>query len=306
MAAHRGWGLPKRLMYYAVIGLVFACVGMAYFLWLDNYYMLHPEVVEAVATGYVEELPLEGVLVWDEQLVTAPRDGILTYPSPQPRRVAKGEAVAAVDGVAVNASTSGYFLPALDGQEGNWVYSRLWPGISRFPSAGTALPLENGAHIQKGMPVGKLVPQPQDLRCIAYLDRTPAVERDVKLGFVEIRTESFGKSRRAAVRAFVNAGQKIKVYLTFPFFPPSVLSSRFFACSVMAGDRQGVLLPDTAVLLKDGQLGVLLVKGSVTKFTLVEGFPADEKNFFITKGLQPGSIVVLHADKIKEGVIRLW
>lgn len=303
---HGEWGLTKRALYYLLVLAVVAGVAWTYFLWLDHYNMLHPDVVEAVAMGYVEELPLSGVLVWDEQLVTAPRDGVLTYPSPLPRRVAKSEAVAAVDGVAVKVGTPGYFMPALDGQEGVWVYSRLWPGISQFPIAGNVVPLENGTRLRKGEPVGKLVPQPQDLRCIAYLDRTPALEKDIKLGYVEIRTEPYGKIRRAAVRAFINAGQKVKVYLTLPFFPPALLRSRTFSCSVVTGDRQGVVLPDTAVLLRDGKLGVLLVKGSITEFTEVEGFPADEVNFFITKGIVPGNVVVLHADRVKEGVIRLW
>lgn len=306
MASYRDWGIFKRLLYYLVVLVVTVGVIKIYFLWLDYYNMLHPEIIEAVAMGYVEELPLSGVLVWDEQLVTAPRDGVLTYPSPLPRRVSKGEPVAAVDGIAIKVSAPGYFMPALDGQEGKWVYSRLWPGISQFPEVGRAVPLENGTHLRRGDPVGKLVFQPQDLRCIAYLDRTPALEKDIKLGHVEIKTEPHGKSRRAAVRAFINAGQKIKVYLTLPFFPPSLLRSRTFFCSVVTGDRQGVLLPDTAVLLRDGRLGVLLVKGSITEFTEVEGFPADENNFFITKGILPGNVVVLHADKVKEGVIRLW
>jgi hypothetical protein len=40
----------------------------------------------------------------------------------------------------------------------------------------------------------------------------------------------------------------------------------------------------------------------------VEGFPIERDNFFIPegKGIQPGNVVVLYADKIKEGVVRLW
>ena len=306
MSSHNDWGLLKRLIYYMIIFIVSGGVIKTYLLWLENYNMLHPEVVQAVAMGYVEELPLNGILIWDEEVVFAPRDGIVTYPSLLPRRVAKGEAVAALDGVAVKVGTAGYFLPALDGQEGKWVYSRLWPGISQFPIFSAAVSVEIGSHLRKGKPLGKLIAQPQDLRCIAYLDRTPALEQDIKLGFVNIKTEPNGKSRRALVRAFVNAGQKIKVYVTLPFFPPSVLMTRAFSCSVVAGNKQGILVPDTAVILREGKMGVLLVQGSITEFTEVQGFSTDEDNFFITKGILPGNVVVLHADKVKEGAIRLW
>jgi hypothetical protein len=144
------------------------------------------------------------------------------------------------------------------------------------------------------------------LRCIAYLDRTVSLERDIRRDFIDIRTEANGKSRRAAVRASSIIGQKIKVYLTLPFFPPSLMTSRAFSCSVLTGDRQGVSVPDTAVVLRDGKLGVLLVQGSMTEFTEVEGFPTDEYSFFITKGVAPGNVVVRYADKVREGVVMLW
>jgi hypothetical protein len=294
-------------MFYCVVTLLLAGAAVkVYLFWLDGYKRQHPDVVQAAVMGYVEELPLDGVLVWDEQILTAPREGVLTYPSSLPRRVAKGEAVAAVDGAAVKAGMPGYFIPALDGQEGDWVYSRLWPGVSQFPAFERAQPIENGKRVRAGEPVGKLVPQPQDLRCIAYLDRTASLERDVRRDFIDIRTEENGKTQRAAVRAFSIIGQKIKVYLTLPFFPPSFLTERAFSCSVLTGDRQGVSVPDTAVTLRDGKLGVLLVQGSMTEFTEIEGFPTDEYNFFITRGVVPGSVVVRYADKVKEGVIRLW
>ncbi|MDR1977525.1 MAG: hypothetical protein LBQ42_02200 [Synergistaceae bacterium] len=296
----------KKTIYYAIIVSLAIGVVEAYLLWLDNYNMLHPDVVAATAMGYVEELPLEGVLIWDERIVAVPRDGVVTYPSPLPRRVAKNEAVAAVDGVAVRVDAPGYFSPALDGQEGKWVYSRLWPGFSQFPDFRAPELLEGGFRLSKGDPLGKLVPQPQDLRCIAYLDRTLSLEQDIKRGFLEIKTEPNGKSRQAAVRASVNAGQKVKVYLTLPFFPPEALMTRAFSCSVLTGNRQGVSVPDSAVVLREGKMGVLMVQGSVTEFTEIEGFPADENNFFVTKGVVPGNVVVLHADKVKEGVIRLW
>jgi hypothetical protein len=71
-SGHHGVFLLKRLIYYAVLFLLAAGVIKAYLFWLDNYVTLRPEVVSAVAMGYVEELPLEGILIWDEQLLTAP------------------------------------------------------------------------------------------------------------------------------------------------------------------------------------------------------------------------------------------
>jgi hypothetical protein len=299
------WGFLKKTIYYATVVLLVMGVVELYLLWLDNYNMWHPEVAAATAMGYVEELPLAGVLIWDERVLVAPREGVVTYLSPLPRRVQKGEKVAAIDGFAIKADMPGYFSPILDGQEGTWVYAKLWPG-SQFPPLGVHEPLQEGFFLEKGKPLGKLVPQPQDLRCIAYLDKTLSLEQDIERGLIEIKTEPTGKSRQATVRASVDMGQKVKVYITLPFFPPELLATRTFSCSVLTGSREGVAVPHSAVVLRDGELGVLMVQGSVTTFTKIEGFPADEENFFITKGIVPGSLVVLYADKVKEGVVRLW
>ena len=301
-------GLFGRLLYYSAFLLIFMGMAKFYLIWLENYQRLHPEVFEAFAVGYIEEQPLEGILLWDEQLVYAPKDGVLTYLSPLPRRVAKGEIVAALDGVAVRAPAPGYFSPALDGQEGHWVYSRLWPEFTPFPYFRSAVLLENGTQMRKGAPIGKLVPQPQFLRCIAYLDRSPSIEAGLKRknATIRIRTESEGKDRDAEVIALKFSGQKLKVCLRLPFFPPSVLGSRSFSCRVIAGDFQGVMIPDTAVVTREGRNIVFLVQGSRVLPQDVEGFPADDKHFFITKGVMPGNKLILNADKNLAGVIRLW
>ena len=146
-----------------------------YKLWYENYKLSNPQLIEAMSTDYSEEQPLRGILLWDEQLVYAPKDGILTYPSPRPSYVARNEMIAALDGVAVRAPYPAYFYPALDGQEGNWVYPKLWPDFAPFPEFNNAVLIENGTFIGRGEPIGKLIPQPQTLRCSAYLYSTPSL-----------------------------------------------------------------------------------------------------------------------------------
>jgi hypothetical protein len=153
--------------------------------------------------------------------------------------------------------------------------------------------------------LGKLAPQPQDLRCIAYLDATPALSRDVRRGFIGIKTETSGKVLKATVRTVFDMEQKLKVYLTLPFFPPSLLTTRAFSCSVPTEDLQGVSVPDTAVVHRNGKLGVFMVRGNRADFIAVKGFPAGGDNFFITEGVPPGSLIILYAGKAKEGVVIL-
>lgn len=299
-----------RLVNYIIIILIFALGYRVYRIWYENYRQSHPHVIEAVSTDYYEEQPLEGLLLWDEQLIYAPQDGLLNYPSPRPRMVAKGEILAALDGTAVRSPYPAYFYPGLDGQEGNWVYPKLWPDFAPFPEFDNADLIENGTHLRRGEPIGKLVPQPQVLRCIAYLDRTPSLERALRKKdnpTIRIRTEYEGKDRKAEVVAVKSSAQKFKVYLRLPFFPPEVLRSRSFTASVVTDVQKGVMVPDTAVIMKNGRNMVFIVKGNTPELLAVDGFPAGDEEFFIEGGVQPGAKLILNADKINlDENLRIW
>ena len=70
------------------------------------------------------------------------------------------------------------------------------------------------------------------------------------------------------------------------------------------------MVPDTAVITLDGKNMVFVVQGNSTELHTVEGFPADEENFFIENGVQPGNRLILNADAInynlKDKNIRIW
>ena len=305
--------LYLRLIQYSVILLIFMTGYRVYRLWYEGYSLSHPQIIEAVTTNYSEEQPLDGILLWDEQLIYAPQAGLLTYPSPRPHIVSKGEVIAALDGTAVRAPYPAYFFPGLDGQEGNWVYPKLWPDFAPFPEFHDANIFENGTSMIRGDPIGKLVPQPQVLRCIAYLDSTPSLARALsnkENASIRIRTEYEGKERKADVVAVKSSGQKLKVYLRLPFFPPNVLRSRKFTASVVTDVQKGVMVPDTAVITRGGKNMVFVVQGNSPELRVVEGFPADEMNFFIEKGVSPGNRLILNADTLSQTVgnenIRIW
>ena len=310
---HRRVPLGLRVIQYSVIIFIFVMGYQVYRAWYKSYRLAHPQIIEAVSTNYNEEQPLDGILLWDEQLIYAPQSGLLTYPSPRPHIIAKGETIAALDGSPVKAPYPAYFYPGLDGQEGNWVYPKLWPDFAPFPEFEDASLIENGTRIQRGEPIGKLIPQPQVLRCIAYLDQTPSLERALRNkenAAIRLRTEYEGKERKAEVIAVKASDHKLKVYLRLPFFPPAVLRSRRFTASVVTDIQKGVMVPDTAVITRGGKNMVFVVQGNTPELRAVEGFPADEENFFIEKGVAPGNKLILNADNLSRTLgdenIRIW
>jgi len=303
----------QKIIYYVIIVFIMMMGYRVYKIWYENYKLSNPQLIEAMSANYSEEQPLDGILLWDEQLVHAPQDGILTYPTPKARYVAKGEMLAALDGIAVKAPYPAYFYPALDGQEGEWVYPKLWPDFAPFPDFNEASLIENGTFLERGEPIGKLIPQPQILRCIAYLDTTPSLARALSAKdnpTIRIKTEFDGKERRAEVVAVKASGQKLKVYLRLPFFPPEVLNSRHFTASIVTDIQKGVMVPDTAVITREGKNMVFVVNGNSTELHAIEGFPAGEGEFFIEKGIQPGTKLILNADAIifnfKDENLRIW
>lgn len=302
--------LVKRVLYFTVIlGVVLGTVRL-YTLWWSRHESLNPEVVSAAPYVYTERLPVRGVLFWQEELLLSRWTGKVTFPSTEPRRVAKGETVAVVDGssgkMAVKSPRVGYFVPGLDGAEGRWNYSSFWSDRTSLPEVPSFKPIAPGSVVKKGEPVGKMIHQPQELRGIFYADATPALLRDAQAGFVRVRLREKEWPQRVDIRVSEVMGPTMRLYLTLPFFSPSMTTTRALSMVLEGREQLGVAVPESAVTYRSGKLGVYLVEGNMARFHTVEGLPVEEGYFFVTAGLKSGNVVVLDAQKGREGKIRLW
>jgi len=298
--------LTRRFVYYGIIFLIALTAFRMYFLWLDAYRHLHPAVFQAESGMYAEEIPFEGVLLWEENLIFASNSGTISFPSSIPRRVRKGELLCKINEKALNSPDAGYFLPALDGFEGSWNYSDLWPGTAPLPSPARASAIPNGSYIENKQPIGKLITQPQELRAIAWVDATPSLKQDIDRGRIRIKRNDNDWGVWAEIRTKNVISQKIKLYVTLPFFTPEMAEMRTFSWKINVGDRNGIYVPNSSVIFKDGVMGVYIVKGNEAIFKEVEAFLADEDNFFITSGVTPGDMLILDAGKAREGQVNVW
>lgn len=302
--------LFKRFFYFSVILVVAVGTVKIYILWWDRHNTLNPDVVTAIPYTHTDKIPARGILIWREAVVPSRWNGTVTYPFTSPQRVGKGETLAVVSTssgkMALKAESVGYFLSAIDGAEEKWNYSAFWNGMAPLPEPPPLHFFSPGARVEKGKPLGKIILQPQELRCILYADVTPSLERDIKAGFVRIKTEELGWARRAEVRVARFHDSKVKLYLTLPFFPPSFVVSREIFLFLETGERTGIIIPESAVVLREGRLGVLQVEGNIARFQGIKGLPVEGGRFFVTEGLSPGNVVLLFAQNAKEGKIRLW
>lgn len=295
-----------RFFYYLFVLFILIIAINVYFLWLDTYRYAHPDVFQAESGVYAEETPFEGVLLWDERIIYAQASGVISYPSSEPRRVRKGELLCKINGFALNSPEAGYFLPALDGYEGDWNYSYLWPGTSALPSPQKASPIPDGTYVDNKQPIGKLIPQPQELRAIAWIDVTPSLKRDIDRSRIKIKRNENDWGLWAEIRTKAIISQRAKIYVSLPFFTPEMTETRTFSWKIYVGEQNGIYVPNSSVILKDGVMGVYIIKGNEATFRKVEAFHADEDNFFINSGVIPGDILVLDAGKAREGEVNIW
>lgn len=301
-----------RPLYWLIVAAVVALWIWGFKLYFQRYDYLHPDVTWAVPGMDEELVEAEGALLWTETVLTAPFEGTVTYPQGTgPVRVGKGAVVATVKSAAktteIKAYRQGYFVAGVDGSEESWKYSELWPGTDLIPRAQKLKLMQNGAQTAYGQPVGKLIEQPQDLRFIGYSGVSGNMGRQIKNKRLKVKMDERDTVSTAEIRVYNDLpGGKVKLYLTLPWFQPSLLMSRNYRLIIEAGSVEGAIVPETALLRKNGGLGVYLVRGSRVLFRPVAGKYLDGGNFLVTEGLSVGDAIVENAETAREGRIQLW
>ncbi|MDR1137518.1 MAG: efflux RND transporter periplasmic adaptor subunit [Synergistaceae bacterium] len=297
-------------LFYGLCILLISCVWIyAFKSYFDHYDSVHPEIAWAVPWVQTDVVPAEGVLLWNEKVVLSPRDGTVKYPAGRgPVRVPKGEIVAKVtSGSAesnIKSEEDGYFVAGLDGFEEQWKYSTLW--LEEPPEPPPLKMLEDGAKVSKGAPIGKLIPQPQELRLIGYVDLTEDMIARLETNRLMIKMDALDTSSRSYVQVYEMMGHRAKVYVDIPWFPPQTLMSRKYKMLVETGETSGVAIPESAVGSMKGKQGAFVLKGSNAAFTEIKGRIIDGSRFLATEGLKLGDAVIVDADGAREGRVRLW
>lgn len=305
------FGEKRKAVAYGVMVLCFITAAIwVYGLWWRNYEVTHPRITQAVPHSYEEEMPFSGMLLWEEIIVTTPVGGNVAYTVPESGgRVSQGDVIATVGEESrqqLRAPLTGYFVPGLDGFEGRLSYQSLWAGEDRIPQTPELSLFPMGHTAERGGFIGKLIPMPQELRAVGYADLTPALDKQLKRGLISLRRGPKDPLYQAEVRVVRKMGHRVKLYLSLPFFPVNIVKKRSVSYLISTEEHVGVSIPQSAVISREGKLGVFIVEGNYARFKEVKGIPLTDHLFFITSGLQPGNIVILKADHAREGRVELW
>ena len=307
----RGKRIAYRFFYLLIIGAIAALWGYAFRSYFDHYDSLHPEITWAVPWVQADVLVSRGVFLWNETVLKAPRAGTVKYPKgTEPVRVRRGAVVARITsgGTAydVKAPQEGYFIAGVDGSEGDWRYAALWPGTEEMPNIQPAQMLKDGLSVKKDAPIGKIAPQPQDLRFIGYVDLAGDLEKKLASNRVMVKMDPLDTPSRANVRVHEVVGHRAKIYLGLPWFPPDMLKSRSSRLIIEAGETSGLAIPESAVTVRRDAVGAFVLAGSEARFTPVKGRVIDKGRFLVTSGIKLGDAVIVDGHSAREGRVKLW
>ena len=153
---------------------------------------------------------------------------------------------------------------------------------------------------------GKLVKIPQDLRLLFRLPRTPEVEPLLQAGALDLSLYPQGRPVPGIIEAERFEGSYVCLLVSFPNFPPEMLLSRVGKVYIVFPEESGVLIPQRAVAFRNRGEGVFLVTGGDVRFRPVEGRPVDATRYLVTRGLQPGELIMENAQIAEEGRLRVW
>lgn len=297
-----------RVAYWLGVAAIIALWIWAFKSYFDRYEYLHPEITWAVPGIDNQIIKVKGLLLWKENVLLSPAAGTLTYPLGRgPVRVARGAVVARVGGREVKAYQQGYFVAGKDGQESTWRYSSIWPSEQKEFSKPYKLQfLSDNTAAMRGQIVGKIIEQPQELRFIGYMPMRGDVEEQIRRKKLRVRIDSEDTVSTAKIRVTQKAGNLTKFYLTMPWFPPELALSRNYTLIIDAGQTEGALVPQSAILEKGGRTGIYMVRGARVVFIPVEGRKLANDKFLVTKGITVGDAVVEDAAIAREGRIQLW
>jgi hypothetical protein len=297
--------LYRGLLVVIVVGSLAVYLG-----WWTHFRSYRPEFSTAEPLTIRETVSSRTILLWGETVLVSPVDGVVHFPlGPGTVRVSKGDIVVEIlsgsQKAIIKVPQSGYFVPGLDGLEGKWSFSGAWPGDGELPPAGSLKWKAEGERVSRGRSVGKLIPQPQELRAIAYVEMDEATRGQIRKGTVLFSIDG-ERPQQAFIRAVQDYGSKAKVYVTLPFFPMTMANSRSRQIEFFQGELKGVVVPESALLQKAGGVGVYAFCSGKLEYRNVTGKPLADSRFLVTGGLKAGDLVLSQAAVGAERKVLLW
>lgn len=240
--------------------------------------------VEPLMPGKIRQTAkVSGCLVKNETLVPSPIRGQLKLPVQDGQRVSAGETVAVVTAVhaqegedkknnfAVQTPVAGLVCVYIDGLEGLLRFDDLkaleMTGVEKLDKQ--PLTLCTGMIVEKGRPVIKLVDNLSPLKIwlrISCGEFPP--EKLTGKSFVNVLWK--GNPFRAQVEDVQTTNEDTRVLLSASVYPQQLLCRRWVEMELIKNELAGFLVPEGAILQKDGIMGLYVLYKQGARWVPVE------------------------------------
>ncbi|HWI63713.1 MAG TPA: HlyD family efflux transporter periplasmic adaptor subunit [Symbiobacteriaceae bacterium] len=206
-------------------------------------------------------------------------------PAPEPAGPALGEITATVSGLVVY-QTDGLESRLAVGQEKEWKPS--------FMSSLSAVPRVTGELVAKGDPVLKVVDN-LTFSLVAVVPEA-ALKYLGDTDRVSIRfTGREGPPVAARITRQVREGSEVLLVLSAPVFPEELVHQRRFRATLLMGTYEGLVVPRTAIDVRDGLQGVWVLEGIETRFHPVRVLGGNDELLALETDLSVGVRVLQQA-----------
>ncbi|NLZ93816.1 MAG: hypothetical protein GX922_07380 [Firmicutes bacterium] len=258
--------------------------------------------------GVLEQsLSVEGVIIRQERVVAAPVSGTLHWQAEAGERLAIGETVATIVTAAGNTHTVTMPEPGIVVKELDGLESTLQPLIIEDPTSLIIKKIiQNERHVQNladrsEVQQGSLVFKVVNNYTWYYAVQFPKEHFASFDGKQTVYLRFAGSENIAAkVKYLEEDAEKVTAILVLQQSVEGCYDKRFLAAEIIAARSAGIVLPASAILLRDGQAGVYVLEKSLVRYYPVEVLQTG-KDKVAVDGLREGMSVIINPRLVKEG-----
>ncbi|MHB1127857.1 MAG: HlyD family efflux transporter periplasmic adaptor subunit [Bacillota bacterium] len=264
--------------------------------------------VEIASYSVLEEVvPLDGIIIKGETVLTAPVTGDLYTVVPEGKRVRVGEVLVRVRALGTTGETEGQDFPVVAPVTG--MVSYHFDGLEHVlsPYILDELDMEKidqivsqpgqksaaKSTVKKGEILVKIVDNIGGLEIYATPDRG-VLTRQLKVGQnVELRVVGLENTIKAQVKNVQDTPEKWRVLFVTSEFLPQALTDRQIHLEMVAHRLSGIILPRQALAVEDGKDGVYVVTTRGIRWREIQqvGIIGDQ---VAVEGIPEGTRVVLN------------
>lgn len=272
------------------------------------------ETVVAYESVLEHALSVEGVLVREEKVAVAPASGLLHWLVQDGERVPNGYPVAEITAlggtvVTVTAPKPGIFVRRLDGYEQTIQphgLSQINPALLQRQAESAeeeelSIEAVEGTFVQKGSFLFKIVDN-----FPWYYVAQFAGNRFTKLeeqGKVVINFAFTGKEANpvaAKVTEIRTEGELVTAVFQLQEEVNGYYRERFAQAEIIYAGTRGIVLPPSALVQRDQEVGVYVLIKSKVRFCKVEVLDTKDDQVAVS-GIQPGLPVIINPSWVEEG-----